>query len=277
MDRLNAQLRELVRSQRGYSALIFVHSDLLKASFFVEKSGDRHELLNRHLDNIESMADGGTLWFPTFNYDFPKTKDFHLENSPSQVGPLSEFFRKNKAHWRSSDPVFSVAGTGSDCRLHHLATEMTAFGETSFLALLYERNAILLFYGAELAAATALHLAESMSGGPLYRYDKVFVGKCHTSDQSATITYTYHVRPMGMVLKYDWPKISSDLKQNEIFQTVQVNGINLAGVSMTRTLIDFWLERLKEDPLYFLNKESLAWVAPKLEELGRPFVLEDFE
>ncbi len=277
MDCLNSQLKDLVRSQRRNSSLIFVHSDLLKASFFVEKSNDRRELLNRHLENIESMADGCPLWFPTFNYDFPKTREFHLEKAPSQVGPLSEFFRENRAHWRSADPVFSVAGTGPDYRLPRLVDEMTAFGEMSFLAQLYERNAILLFYGADLTAATALHLAESMSGGPLYRYDKIFVGECHTADQSTAITYTYHVRPMGCVLKYDWPKITADLKRGEIFLTVQEKGIDLAGVSLTRTLIEFWLARLKEDPLYFLEEESLAWVTPKLEQLGRRFVLEDFE
>jgi len=277
MNRLNAQLRELIENRRNDFDLMFVHSDLLKASFFVEKSNDRRELLNRHMDNIDFLASGCSLWFPTFNYDFPKINEFNLKSTPSQVGPLSEFFRLNKALWRSCDPVFSVAGTGDDWRFKDLAEEMTAFDSFSFLARLYERNALLLFYGADFTAATALHLAESMSGGPLYRYDKIFVGECHTADRTATIRYTYPVRPMGMKLVYDFPKITADLKQREIFQTVHVEGVDLAGVVMTRTVIDFWLERLKEDPLYFLNDDSLSWVAPKLEKLGRRFLLEDFE
>ena len=277
MNRLSAQLRELIRDQRRDSDLMFVHSDLLKASYFVEKSSERHELLNRHVNHIDSMAGGCPLWFPAFNYDFPRTKEFDVEVAPSQVGPLSEFFRENTADWRSFDPMFSVAGTGDDCRLRRVTSEMTAFDESSFLARLYERNAIILFYGADLSAATVLHLAESMSGGPLYRYNKIFVGDCHTHHQSATVEYTYHVRPMGMEIGYDWPKITTDLKRSEIFQTVQLSGIDLAGITLTCTLVDFWLERLKEDPLYFLNSVSIAWVSPKLESLGRRFVLEDFE
>jgi aminoglycoside 3-N-acetyltransferase len=42
-------------------------------------------------------------------------------------------------------------------------------------------------------------------------------------------------------------------------------------------IVHFWVEKMQEDPLYLLDANTRAWVEPKLEELGRPFLLSDFE
>ena len=40
---------------------------------------------------------------------------------------------------------------------------------------------------------------------------------------------------------------------------------------------DYWINKLNNDPFYFVDEESKKWVIPKIEKLGRGFVLEDFE
>ena len=44
-----------------------------------------------------------------------------------------------------------------------------------------------------------------------------------------------------------------------------------------RKVLDFWINKIEIDPLYFLNEESKQWVIPKINELGRGFKLTDFE
>jgi len=54
------------------------------------------------------------------------------------------------------------------------------------------------------------------------------------------------------------------------------NHPSLIGVS-ARRLVSFWVQRLREDPFYLLDTETLNWVQPKVETLGRRFELGDFE
>jgi hypothetical protein len=47
------------------------------------------------------------------------------------------------------------------------------------------------------------------------------------------------------------------------FEIRLINAVDLA---------NFWINKMREDPLYLLNTNT-----PKLEKLGRPFLLSDFE
>lgn len=42
-------------------------------------------------------------------------------------------------------------------------------------------------------------------------------------------------------------------------------------------IVSFWLEKLTDDPFYFLDSESKSWVLPKYQELDRRFLITDFE
>ena len=40
---------------------------------------------------------------------------------------------------------------------------------------------------------------------------------------------------------------------------------------------DFIIDKIKIDPFYLLDNESKKWVMPKVNKLGRGFLLADFE
>ena len=61
---------------------------------------------------LEVLGSEGTLLVPTYTYSFCENKSFDVNNSPSTIGPFTEFFRKQKNILRSKDPIFSVAGIG---------------------------------------------------------------------------------------------------------------------------------------------------------------------
>ncbi len=254
---------------------IFVHSDLMRAGPAPMRAS-REQLLQSHLDILLAARGGRELWMPSFNYNFPRQRLFDVKADPSEVGPLTEYFRTTGAVWRTPVPIFSFVGTG-EAPQEDNRPEIDPFGETSGFADLVRLDGSLLFYGAPFHSATFIHYVERSAVGPPYRYDKRFPGKVVLSDRTARdVVLLYHVRPLDQRLDYDWPRLLEDLKQNGICRIWESGRTRFIALS-ARRFLSFWQERLTRDPLYLLDQLSLSWVEPLLAQLGRRFVITDFE
>lgn len=151
-----------------------------------------------------------------------------------------------------------------------------AFGEDSLFARLVEGDGVILYYGDTFAYNTIVHYAERKSGGPAYRYDKLFSGRVVTGDgASIPGSLRYHVRPMGTDLDYDWARLLESAVEAGVCRRVE--GTPEVQGSSARALADFWIAELASDPLALLDEKTRAWVEPKLQKLGRRFVIADFE
>ena len=95
---------------------VFVHSDLLGALRAIEPCTARNEMLKRHLTALEDAAAGRDLWFPTFNFDYCRTRLYSIAKDPSQSGPLSEYARVNWARWRTQKSRFQCSGKWARAR-----------------------------------------------------------------------------------------------------------------------------------------------------------------
>ena len=51
------------------------------------------------------------------------------------------------------------------------------FGSDTVFGLIHRADGVVMMYGAPFNSFTAIHYIERLSGGPLYRYDKLFSGK----------------------------------------------------------------------------------------------------
>lgn len=275
---MNANVEGLAAAlDHGCDGPLFVHSDLLGAHCYVGKRLKRHELLATHLNVLEHVAGGRPVWMPCFNYDYTKTRFIDLREAPCQLGPLAEFMRQLPDVWRSTDPVFSVCGNGEPFGCVPDERQV-AFGDRSVFAELYRRDATLLFYGASFSSATAIHYAEFLSGGPIYRYDKVFSGQVIDNDGTKhQLDYVYHVRPWGRDLDYHWPRITAEAVTDGIIREVRTQGRLSSYVVPIRRLIDYWVAALDRDPFYLLNESSLTWVQPHYQVVGRRFDISEFE
>jgi hypothetical protein len=91
-----------------------------------------------------------------------------------------------------------------------------------------------------------------------------------------TVRFNYHVRPLDFNLDYDWIKLEKDLKARNLLQVYKNGRTQISGVRID-DLIDYWIERLNIDPLYFLDDQTKISVSKKLEELGTKFELKHFE
>jgi len=261
-------------SQLG-SGAVFVHSDPFGAVRLVPPSRDRDAFLDSHLDLLASATAGRTMWMPAFNYDFPRTRSFDVARDPSQLGPIPERFRLNVADWRTEIPIFSATGTGS-APVITWSWDTDPFGTGSLFAKLVESDGVILYYGNTFHYSTIVHFAEREVGGPVYRYDKVFPGSVTRPDDSTVEgSLNYHVRPVGTGLDYDWPGILSRAIDAEV--CVRLDGHPEVLAASARTLTDFFVEEMRRDPLALLDALTRQWVEPKLLELGRRFLIDDFE
>lgn len=256
---------------------VLVHTDALKTSGLVPRGGDLGAYLELHVAFIRQLAHGSAVWMPSFNYDFFNTRIFRPRSDKCQVGAINESFRQG-ATWRTEVPVFSVAGDG-DSPLPAIVenSAVDPFGIDSIFGSLIQRNGAILWYGAPIASSTILHHAESLSGGPLYRYDKTFSGLVTDLVTSKYVNLHYHVRPLGHHLAYDWARITVDAENAGVIRPVETLAGKNVYFAHARDLMDLWTDALAQDPLYMLDRKSIAWVRPMLENLGRRFELQDFE
>lgn len=255
---------------------VMVHSDVRGASALVPKTTNKSQLLNSHLKVIADLVDGRDVWMPTFNYDFLSTRRYSPSSDVSQVGALNEEFR-TRAAWRTSVPVFNFCGSGALPVKESLTSTVDPFDEHSIFAELVRQDGSILWYGAPFSSATFLHHAESVSGGPLYRYDKLFNGEVMSGHSNSKVSLKYHVRPMTGPVDYDWGKIVGHSRESGLISrlgTEQPGAIFVAGV---RNLLQGWLERIENDAFYLLDEKSRSWIEPRVRSLGRRFRLEDFE
>lgn len=118
----------------------------------------------------ESLGTQGTLLMPTFPFsgrqlEYVETQDsFDVKRTPSQVGLVTEVFRRMPGVIRSLHPTHSVAAWGRHAQEllseHHLGT---AFGEKSPIFKLRRYDGSIISLGAAFSDSfTVLHVAEEL-------------------------------------------------------------------------------------------------------------------
>jgi aminoglycoside 3-N-acetyltransferase len=224
----------------------------------------------------------GDTWMPTFNYEFCHGSDFQVTQTPSQVGVLSEFFRTTLSDWRTAVPVFSVAGLGQAPSLLTLPTSngpimVEPFGHSSIFEDLVRRGGAVLMLGCDLRFLTLAHYAEVAGGTcPPYRYEKDFAGVVELADGTKrSVVVRYHVTNLSNRVTYDWCAVQARMASAGVLEPIKRWGdgyrIDAGG------FVDVWGDASLDNPLWALSGQSRAWVGPKLEALGRGFVISDFE
>ena len=249
-----------------------VHSDI---NFGISVPFKKETFLKDHLYKLYEITNDSELFFPSFNYDFLKNNIYDISLDKSQVGILSEYFRQTTSSWRSKVPVFSF--TGNKPLKLILRKTIDPFDENSFFNYLYNNNSAMMHYGSSFRTTTLIHYVERISKFLFYRYDKVFNGYIYDNKNLLNETsFLYHVRPHGYKMDYNWNKLEKDLVEQGILITYKNRKTKIMYFCI-KELVDFWLDKIKEDNFYFLNNESKNWIIPMVDKLGRGFKITDFE
>lgn len=267
------EIRALVATMGG--GPVFVHSDPFRTARLVNPVRDRAAYLDSHISLMKEATEGRVLWVPSFNYEFPKSRVFDVRGSESQLGPIPERFRTSHAEWRTAIPIFSITGTGPS-PLPSWGPDTDPFGDDSIFAGLVRADGVVLYYGDTFRYNTIVHYAERVSGGPVYRYDKIFPGTVVIADGAViTGSLNYHVRPLGTGLDYDWPRLLERAIVAGVCRRLDAHPEVLA--ASARGLCELWVKEMRTDPFALLDEKTRKWTEPAIEELGRRFEIGDFE
>jgi aminoglycoside N3'-acetyltransferase len=150
------------------------------------------------------------------------------------------------------------------------------FGEDSIFAHLVRNDGVVLYYGDTFHYNTLVHYAERVAGGPAYRYDKVFSGEVIDAKGDRTRgSLNYHVRPLGMGLDYDWPRLKQEAIAASVCRADHTHPEILA--ASARRLCELWVANMRDDAFALLDETSRAWAEPAVEKLGRRLSIDDYE
>jgi aminoglycoside 3-N-acetyltransferase len=132
-------------------------------------------------DIVQSFLDAvgplGTLVFPTFNFDFTAGVPFHIQETPSQMGALTEVARLRPDAKRSGHPIYSFVAIGKYAGRFEAINNVSGYGADSPFALLRELDGkIAVLDLPDQKSMTFYHHVEEMHEVD-YRFHKTFIGK----------------------------------------------------------------------------------------------------
>ncbi len=230
--------------------VLFMHSDISvfgKLCLF-----DREALLNSLVNVLkESVGDEGTIIMPAFTYSFTRDEVFDLENTKSEAGTLTEFFRQMPDVVRTEHPIFSSAIWGKR-KEEFVNTGKDSFDENSIFGKLHKQKGKLLIFGSPFdTSCTYLHYVEQMYCVP-YRYSKTFKGKVRKDGHDYEDECSFFVRYPGGDVIFDKHKTERLLLDSGIFKVRPLGGARIM-MADAEALYNEGFRLLDEDIYCFLE------------------------
>lgn len=157
---LKRQLKELGINNEG---TVFIHSSFNSIG---EIKGGPEAVL----DSFSEYMEEGLLVLPTHSWKYigEDQPNFYVQDSPSNVGVLTELFRKRKNVVRSYHPTHSVAALGKDAGTFTQGEEQfdTPCARNSVYGKLLDRKAQIMLVGVDLRRNTFIHGIEEWMNVP---------------------------------------------------------------------------------------------------------------
>ena len=225
---------------------ILIHADVKRTMFDLIKEGFKPRIKDIIDSFIFLIGEKGTLMMPNFNFDFSTFGSaFNINNTPSQMGVMSEYFRKIQGVKRTYHPVYSFSVFGHmqpDYLMHDVET---AYGLNSpFDVLRKNHGKIILLDVNDQNSMTFYHHIEEMNNVH-YRYHKQFTGEYIDSNNNTKVkTYSIFVRNLKQGVKTHLYEAEQLLWDNGIYKGDKPHidtGVKIANAS---EMYDFVTENI---------------------------------
>ena len=232
------------------SSTVMIHSSLLK--FGIIENGI--EGLLKCI--VESLVGDTTILMPSFTFGFSESRYWSAKNTKSEMGALTEFFRKQEGTIRTLHPFHSVVAYGAHSKDFSTCNSLSSFGKGSPFEKLIDLNAYNLSLGTEfIGGATFVHHTEETCQVP-YRYYKEFSGKVYDMNENKVDkVFKMYVRKITNRYEYEnnWDKVFKDLHREGCFKVDSLNGakIMLSSIKQTHKIFN---QYIVSDPMYAAMK-----------------------
>jgi aminoglycoside N3'-acetyltransferase len=139
----------------------------------------------------------GTILLPLFNFDFPVTKVFSINSTPSQMGLVTEFARQQYGGVRTGHPIYSFFALGANQSEFIGINNKSGYGlDSPFAKLLEMDGKIAVVDLDDQGSMTSYHFVEEKCE-VTYRYYKTFPGTYEDANGNETIQkYELYVRDL---------------------------------------------------------------------------------
>lgn len=195
------------------------------------------------------VGENGTIIMPTFSYSFCKNEIFDINNTPSTVGVLTEYFRNLPNVSRTMHPIFSFAVYGKK-RNEFMNTGLDAFSKDSVYGKMLNNNDKIIMFGAP-KGYTFYYLAEQYVGVK-HRFFKYFEGIVKNGTDEINLKVPYYVRHLDMKSEEDENKVNNYLNNSNIQKTIKIAKGSISAFNC-KDMFESCVNKLKEDDKYFLK------------------------
>lgn len=205
--------------------VICVHSHLMG---FGKPLLKRQEFMKTIINTLkEVVGESGTLIMPTFTYSFCNNEIYDIDNSPSKVGILTEYYRKLPNVNRTWHPIFSFAIEGKK-KEEYLDIGPDAFSLDSIYGKMIRDNGKIVMLGGNYGY-TFYYLAEEHLN-VTHRYFKIFSGEIISAKGRYKSSVPYFVRNLEVKSELDEKKLSKFLLETGCQKQVKFAKGTLASI-----------------------------------------------
>lgn len=171
MENEEALIEVLEKGEVKIGDTLMVHSSYSPIkSFFANPDA----LIN---DLLKYLGPEGTLLIPTFNFSsWTNGHYFDIEETPSEMGILTETARMRNDGKRTKHPIYSFMVFGKHQETFFNCDDKEAFGGNSVFALFHEMNGQIMSIGLSFNSSFSLHHYVELKAGIDYRRIKEFSG-----------------------------------------------------------------------------------------------------
>jgi aminoglycoside 3-N-acetyltransferase len=232
---------------------IIVHSSY-KALFGTASSDTKERIPPQDIiAALKEIVKAGTLMLPALSYEsvIGENSVFDTLHTPGCVGILAEVMRKSEGVYRSVHPTHSIAVWGKDAQLiadAHIK-DFTPVGPNSPLHEVRRRKGKIVMLGCGLEPNTSMHGVEEMVV-PKYLYGANQEYTLILPDGNTVKTNILSHNFKGVEQRYD--KIPDVLDKTDFTSGKVLNAD--CYVLNAQAVWEKALKKLKEDPLYFIEK-----------------------
>lgn len=200
---INKMLEVFSRMGVSKNDIVLVSSDISRVINIMSheyriKLTSRKEMIKLSNIIIDALQDlvgkGGTLLFPTYNWNFCKGIPWNYNTTPGKTGALSNVALKRQDFIRTKHPIYSFAVWGRDAEYLYNIDNTDSFGLESPFAYMHKHH------GKNISIDTTefftfIHYVEQCHNVD-YRYIKNFESKYIVDDNEYIKTYSMYVRQL---------------------------------------------------------------------------------
>lgn len=201
----------------------------------------------------EVIGDEGTIVVPTYTTSYGRFgTPFVLEETPSEMGVLSEHVRRSPRAVRTLHPIQSLAALGGQA--DGLAKDHPHWnvGHDTIWERMLRRSGKFVGLGIPPHQAMSfMHQVEFLACVP-YLYHKILRGKVYASGALLDCDFYMAVRYLNYAISYDLSRLESDLVAARAIKQVPLGGSSLWVVSL-EAAFEVGMKGLRRDPYYLLQ------------------------